>query len=167
MGCQPDEHIETREALQQCGASSFTAVLQGVPGSSATFVRVPAKVMKAFGGRVRVPVRVAINGAVHRTTIANMGAGPAIGVPATLRNAAKIERGRRVTVYVEEDRAKRTVAVPRYLAKALTAAERKVFDSLAYSHRKEYVLWVEDAKRLDTRARRVEQVRAKLRERLT
>ncbi len=44
--------------------------------------------------------------------------------------------------------------------------EREIFDGLAFSHRKEYVLWVEDAKKLETRARRIEQVRAKLRERL-
>ncbi len=48
----------------------FRAVLEGVESSSATYVRVPASVLATFGGRVRVPVRMKINGAEHRTTIA-------------------------------------------------------------------------------------------------
>jgi hypothetical protein len=140
----------------------FTATLRGVDGSSVTYVLVPATVMRAFGGRIRVPVRVAVDGATHRTTICNMGLGPAIGVPAALRTAARIECGDRVTVVLEVDREERTVDVPPDLRKVLSAAQRRAFDAMSYSHRKEYVLWVEDAKRPETRARRIAQVRAKL-----
>lgn len=143
----------------------FSGVLQGSPDSSATYVLVPAAVMKTFGGRVRVPVRMTINGVEHRTTICSMGMGPMLGVPAAVRSAAGVERGRRITVELDVDADERTVEVPRDLARALKAAERRTFDDMAYSHRKEYVLWVEDAKRPETRARRIEQVRAKLAER--
>jgi Bacteriocin-protection, YdeI or OmpD-Associated/Domain of unknown function (DUF1905) len=145
---------------------NFRGVLQGVEDSSGTYVLVPASIMKSFGGRIRVPVRMTINGVEHRTTICNMGLGPALGVPGAMRVAARVERGDRITVAIEEDTAKRTVAVPADLRREMTAPERKTFDGLAFSHRKEYVLWVEDAKKLETRARRIEQVRAKLRERL-
>lgn len=47
----------------------------------------------------------------------------------------------------------------------MSAAERRAYDALAYSHRKEYVAWLEDAKRPETRARRIERIREKLRER--
>jgi hypothetical protein len=51
----------------------------------------------------------------------------------------------------------RTVAVPDDLAEALNAAPeaRARFEELAYSHRKEYVTWIEEAKKPETRARRV------------
>ncbi len=118
--------------------------------------------MKRFGGRVRVPVCVTINGVQHRTTICNMGMGPMIGVPAAMRTAADVGRGRRITVSLEVDEKERTVEIPRDLARAMSAGERRVYDNLSYSHRKEYALWIEDAKKLETRARRIAKVRAKL-----
>ena len=47
----------------------------------------------------------------------------------------------------------------------MTKTERTAFDSLSYSHRKEYVDWVAAAKRPETRDRRIEKMREKLRER--
>ena len=147
-------------------AYEFRALLQGVEDSSATFVLVPAWVMREFGGRIRVPVRITVNGVEHRTTICDMGTGPAIGIPAAMRSAAGIGRGDRIAVALEVDQEERTVDLPLDFAKAMTPAERRVYDALAYSHRKEYVLWIEDAKRPETRLRRIEQARVKLRERL-
>lgn len=138
-------------------------MLRGVESSSATYVLVPASVMKAFGGRMRVPVRMTINGVEHRTTVCDMGSGPALGIPAALRSATGVKRGQRIAVAIEEDTAIRTVALPADLQRALNLAERKCFDSLSYSHRKEYVVWVEDAKKPETRQRRIERMRGKLR----
>jgi uncharacterized protein YdeI (YjbR/CyaY-like superfamily) len=62
-------------------------------------------------------------------------------------------------VDIEVDTAERTVEVPADLAAALTSAGvMKAFDALAYTHRKEHVRSVEDAKRPETRARRIEKV---------
>jgi hypothetical protein len=143
----------------------FRALLQGSPDSSATYVLVPPDVMKTFGGKVRVPVRVTINGAEHRTTVCNMGMGPMIGVPAALRRAAGVERGKRVTLALETDAEERTVTLPKDFSKAMSVAERRAYDHMSYTHRKEYVVWIEDAKKLETRARRIELARTKLRER--
>jgi uncharacterized protein YdeI (YjbR/CyaY-like superfamily) len=91
-----------------------------------------------------------------------MGTGPAIGISAAMRSRANVSRGDRITVAISADKKERTVEVPRDLARALSAAERRVFDGLAYTHRKEYVAWIEGAKRPETRARRIEQARKKL-----
>jgi len=144
-------------------AEKFSATLEGVEGSSATFVRVPSKIVQALGGRIRVPVRILINAVEHRTTMCNMGMGPMIGVPAALRTAARIERGRRITIAVEVDTKERTVDLPADFAKSMSDAERRTYDALAYTHRKEYVQWIEGAKKPDTRARRIAQAREKLR----
>lgn len=55
------------------------------------------------------------------------------------------------------DPATRTVRVPEDLEKALkrNKAAREVYESLAYSHRKEYVEWIVTAKREETRTERV------------
>jgi hypothetical protein len=142
----------------------FRAVLEGVESSSATYVRVPASVLATFGGRIRVPVRMKINGTEHRTTVCDMGMGPMLGVPAAVRRAAKVERGDRLTVSIELDRDLRTVEIPPDFAKAMKARERRAYDGMSYSHRKEYVQWIEAAKRAETRARRIALAVEKLRE---
>jgi len=100
----------------------------------------------------------------YRTTICDMGNGPSIPVRRSVREAAGIAAGQRVTVTLVLDGDERTVAVPPFLAKALTKTERTAFDSMSYSHRKEYVEWIVAAKRPETRDRRVEKAREKLRE---
>ena len=57
----------------------------------------------------------------------------------------------------------RTVTVPPDFAKALKAAGlRSTFDALAYSHRKEHVRLIEEAKKPETRQRRIEAAVAKI-----
>jgi uncharacterized protein YdeI (YjbR/CyaY-like superfamily) len=66
--------------------------------------------------------------------------------------------GDTVTVTVARDESKRAVTVPADLAAVLRSATlRKTFDALSYSHQREYVIWIDDAKRADTRARRIAQ----------
>ncbi|WP_324278558.1 YdeI/OmpD-associated family protein [Blastococcus brunescens] len=47
------------------------------------------------------------------------------------------------------------VPVPDDLAAALDGPVRATFDALAHSHRKEWVHWVEEAKKPETRAARI------------
>jgi uncharacterized protein YdeI (YjbR/CyaY-like superfamily) len=61
-----------------------------------------------------------------------------------------------VVVTVERDEAARTIDVPADLAAALDAAGmREAFDRLSFSHRREHVNAVNDAKKPQTRARRI------------
>jgi uncharacterized protein YdeI (YjbR/CyaY-like superfamily) len=62
----------------------------------------------------------------------------------------------------------RTVDVPADLAQALGAANvRAAFDAMAFSHRKEWVRAVLDAKRDETRAKRIAECVAAMRSRRT
>jgi uncharacterized protein YdeI (YjbR/CyaY-like superfamily) len=65
--------------------------------------------------------------------------------------------GDTVTIEIERDDAPRMVEIPPDLAAALDAdpAVRAAFDAMSYTHRKEYVRAVLDAKRPETRARRL------------
>jgi len=62
-----------------------------------------------------------------------------------------------VRVSIELDTEPRTVTVPDDLRSALADddAAREAFEKLSYTHRREYVEWIEEAKRPDTRARRI------------
>ena len=123
---------------------------------SGTFVVVPVDVPAVFG-RVRAPVVVTINGHTWRSTLSRYGGRDLLGISRANREAAGIAVGDAVTVELARDSEPRTVAVPDDLAAALDAASgaRAAFDGSSFSHRREWVEWVEEAKRPATRERRV------------
>lgn len=98
-----------------------------------------------------------INGFTYRTTIASMGGVFMVPLSAENRTAAKVSAGDHVDVEVELDTAPRTVTPPADLVAALDAAPdaKAFFDGLAYTHAKEYVRWIEEAKRAETRESRI------------
>lgn len=122
-----------------------------------TFVVVPVDVRAVFG-RARPPVRVMLNGHTYRTTIARYGSESLIGIAREHREAAHVTAGDSVTIEVESDEDPRTVDLPADLATAIAAdadvAER--FDRMPYTHRLEYARWIDEARRPETRTRRIE-----------
>jgi hypothetical protein len=118
---------------------------------------------KAVLGKVRAPVRVTINGFTFRTTIARMGGRTFVGLNREVREETSVAAGDRVAVELVGDDEPRTVEVPPDLAAALDGGQRAFFDSLSYTHRKEYVRWIEGAKREETRRARVEKAAEMLR----
>lgn len=112
---------------------------------------------KVEWGRVRAPVRGTIDGHPFTTTVARYGGVDYLAFRREVREAAGVEIGAVVAIEVELDTSERLVTVPADLAAALAHGQvRAVFDALSYTHRKEYVDWVEEAKREQTRATRVQ-----------
>ena len=136
-------------------AKRFTVTLERV-GTTATMFRIPFDLEEAFG-RVRPPVRVTIRDHTWRTTPGVYDRVGYIVVNRKVKAATGVDAGDRVRVAMEVDTAPRRVTVPADLKAALTAdAEAKAaFDKLSFTHKREYVEWVEEAKRPETRARRV------------
>jgi hypothetical protein len=135
-------------------AKRFSADLERA-GTSSAMVSIPFDVKEAFG-RARPPVRVTIRGHTWRTTPAVYGGVSYIGLNKEVRAAAGVDVGDRVRVELELDTEPRTVELPDDLRAALEkGGQRAAFDALSFTHRREYVEWVEGAKRPDTRTRRV------------
>ena len=124
---------------------------------NATGIPVPEEVVTALGGGKRAKVTVTLNGYTYRTSVAPMGGVYMLPLAAEHRNAAGVAAGDRVDVTLELDTEPRTVEVPDDLAAALAAVPgaRDAFDRLAYSHRKEHVRAVNEAKQPATRERRI------------
>ena len=142
----------------------FRAVVE-LGGRTATGIEVPAGVVEALASGKRPKVAVTIGSHTYRTTVTPMGGRYLIPLSAENRSAAGVSAGDLVLVTMEPDTAPREVDVPDYLADVLDAdpAVRARFDALAYSHRKEHVRAIEDAKAEATRARRIEKMLAMLR----
>jgi hypothetical protein len=119
-------------------------------------VQLPFDPKEVFG-RVRAPVVVTVNGHSFRTTTMRYGEVDLIGLNREVRDAAGLSAGARPTFDVTADTQPREVDVPDALAVALRedAGARDAFDALSYTHRREYARWIEEAKREETRQRRV------------
>ncbi|KGN37066.1 YdeI/OmpD-associated family protein [Knoellia subterranea] len=143
----------------------LTAVLEPM-GPAGGFSFTDEQVGALGDGAKTFPVVVTINGKAHALRLARMGGQNLVGFSKANRAAAGIELGDEVTFDISADSAPRTVEVPDDLAAALGTdpVVAQAFEGMAYSHRKEYVRWVTEAKREQTRADRiaktVEMVRA-------
>jgi hypothetical protein len=144
-------------------AQHFEATLE--QRGSGTVIVVPFDLKEAFGSR-RPPVCATVNGHTFRTRLFTMEGRALLGLNREVREAAGVEAGQEVSVELARDDEPRTVEVPSDLATALEAdpTVRETFEGLSYTHRREYVRWVEDAKRGETRTRRVEKSIELLRE---
>jgi Bacteriocin-protection, YdeI or OmpD-Associated/Domain of unknown function (DUF1905) len=128
------------------------------------WVEVPGDVLAALGGGGRIPVRATFDGVDYRGSIASMGGCMALGILKGIRSELGKGGGDAVTVTVERDTAERTVDVPDDLATALQEEGlREAFDKLAYSHRREHVNAINDAKKPETRQRRIDKALEMLR----
>lgn len=135
----------------------FTAELQLGPKGTTGFIEVPFDVRAEFG-QARPPVRGTMNGAPFRTTVAVYGGKPLLGLRKELRAAAKVSKtGDKVKVVLERDDAPRTVEVPADLRRALarSPSAKNGWAALSYTHQREWVQAIEEAKRPDTRAKRI------------
>lgn len=127
-----------------------------VRDGSMCFIPVPFDPAPIFG-KVRARVTVTVNGYTYRSTIASMGNGPCLPLRKSNREAAGLEGTETLNVTVALDTEKREVKPPADLIKALKAAapawER--WRELSFSHQREYVEAITEAKQPETRARRI------------
>ena len=112
---------------------------------------------KAVFGKVRAPVKVTLNGYTYRSTIAAMGGPACIPLRQSNREAAGLEGGETIDVRLDLDTDVREVTPPADLVKALKSAPGAWdrWQKLSYTHQREHADAIEDAKKPETRARRI------------
>lgn len=127
-------------------------------GKTAAGIRLPAAVVAALGVNKRPAVRVTVNGYPYRTSIGSMGGHYMLPVSVQVREKAGVAAGDTVDLRLELDTTARTVEVPKDLASALARSSKAkaFFEGLSYSNRRWYVLWIESAKKVETRTTRIE-----------
>ena len=147
------------------GPQTFSVELE-LLGKTATGFRVPSGVMTRLSERKRLPVLVTIGDYTYRSTTAVYGEEFLLPLNRSNREAAGVEAGEMITVTLAVDEEPRVIVPPDDLAVALLddAIAGAAFDRLSYSHQREYVEWIEEAKRVDTRQRRITKTIAMLKE---
>jgi len=135
---------------------TFTATIQNAGGGGA-FVEVPFNVEEAFGAK-KPKVKALIEGVPYRGLLVRMGGDHHLLIVLKgIREQIGKTFGDEIQVTVEPDLEERVIEIPKDLMKELKKDKeaRAFFDKLSYTHRKEYVNWVTEAKKEETRQNRI------------
>lgn len=136
----------------------FTAVLRAVEKTEALYVEFPYDVEQRYGTRGQVKVMVTYDGIPYRGSLAKMGMDcHFLLIRKDICKQIGKSPGDTIRVTVQRDVAARIVEIPEDLAAAFVTAPEALarFNGLSYTNRKEYAAWLTDAKRPETRARRL------------
>ena len=128
-----------------------------LPQGPATAIELTDEQVELLGGGKRAAVLVTVGDHSARLRLAVMGGQNLIGISKANRSTLGVEIGDTIDATIELDAAPREVEIPEDLADALAAAAgaRNAFDALPYSQRKEHVRAILEAKRPETRERRI------------
>jgi len=135
---------------------TFTATIQNAGGGGA-FVEVPFDVEKAFEEK-RPRVKATFEGVPYRGILTRMGTERhLLIILKEIREKIGKTFGDEVKITVELDTEPRVIEIPKDLAKELkeNKGAKTIFDKLSYTHRREYVMWINEAKRDETRQSRI------------
>jgi hypothetical protein len=135
----------------------FKVKLIGEPGKSTAALKPPFDVVEVFHTKARVPVKGTINGFPFRSSLMNMGTGHMMAVNAQLRAGGNCKGGDTVDVVMELDEEERKVVLPASLKKIIASDPRtkESWAKLSFTHQKEWMLAIDDAKRPETKEKRI------------
>ena len=144
---------------------TFTATIQNTGGGGA-FVEIPFDVEAVFGSK-RPKIKALIEGVPYRGLLVRMG-GPhhMLIILKGIREQIGKTFGDEIKVSVEEDVEERVITVPAELKRAFKEHldAKAIFEKLSYTHKREYVTWINEAKKDETRARRITQTVERLKQ---
>lgn len=143
----------------------FEAVIKRHEGIDGAYVEIPFDVEKVFGAK-RVKVKARFDGLPYRGSIVRMSDCYMIGLTKEIRKRIGKSPGDTVFVEVEKDEEERLVELPEDFETLLEQNKdaRLFFEKLSFTKRKEYIVWILDAKKEETRVLRIEKALALLKE---
>lgn len=146
--------------------ATFRAVLMPDPTGVGTYIVVPRELNSRLGLKGRPKVQAVIAGHPYRGSLMPMGDGTfCLGVLKAIQQSAGVTRGDTVTVELELDTAPRVIEPPSDLAQLMARDEKAAaaWEKLSYTNKREMALSLEEAKRPETRQRRLTTALEKLR----
>ncbi len=145
----------------------FSAVLRPDPdGRGGTFIPVPRDVNDQLGLKGRPKIQAVIAGQPYRGSLMPMGDGTfCLGVLKSIQETAGVKYGDTIDVLIELDTEPRTVEPPADLANALARDKRAAasWEKLSFTNKKEMARSLEEAKKPETRKKRLAAAVTKLR----
>lgn len=136
---------------------AFDAVIQQHEGINGAYIEPPFDVEEVFGAK-RVKVIATFDGEEYRGSVVRMGGCYMIGLTQDMRKRIGKDFGDTIHVTLRKDVAERTVELPPDFDQVLNlnAKAKKTYESLSFTGKKEYVAWINGAKKEETRQSRIE-----------
>ena len=138
--------------------ATFRAVLQPDPTGTGTYVTVPREVQAKLGLTGRPKIQAVIAGHPYRGSLMPAGDGTfCLGVLKAIQQSAGVKRGDTIAVELAVDTAPRVIETPADLAKALVKNKKAAaaWAKLSYTNQREMARSIEEAKKPETRERRL------------
>lgn len=126
---------------------------------NSAFIICDFDVCAVFGSRGRIPVKISVGDYQFRSSLAPMNGTHMMVFNREMRDATGCKAGDRIHMTMERDTQQRYVEVPEDVRVAIEAEDLwDVFEAQSYTHKKEQVLWINDAKKPETRQRRIDKL---------
>ncbi|OCA80598.1 hypothetical protein BBH99_00415 [Chryseobacterium contaminans] len=136
----------------------FTAIIKQNGEMNAAFVEFPFSTEELFNKKGQVKIKATFDDKVeYRGSLAKMKSDCHIlGLTQEIRKQLGKTFGDEVSISLVEDKEERVVEIAEDIAVIFNEnPEAKVlFDTMSYTHRKEYIRWIEEAKKPETRKNR-------------
>lgn len=136
----------------------FTGIIQQNGDMNAAFVEFPFSAEELFGKKGQVKIKATFDGKVeYRGSLAKMkSACHILGLTQEIRKQLGKTFGDEVFVSLVEDKEERTVDIADDIAVVFNEDPdaKTLFDAMSYTHRKEYIRWIEEARKPETRENR-------------
>lgn len=142
----------------------FKSEILKVEGKDASYIKIPFNVEEKYNAK-RVKVKATFDGIEYKGSIVKMGVDCHIlGITKAIRKSLNKTFGDIIDVTIEEDKEERIVEIPKEF-KELLEKERKAkefFETLSYSNKRKYILWITGAKKEETKIKRMNEAILKL-----
>lgn len=144
----------------------FRSVIEAARGPGSAVARIPPDVTTELGGLKQMRVTGTLNGTPFRSSTMPYRGAFYLGVHKATREAAGVTIGDQVELTLVRDDSPRTLQLAPELEAAFAAEPqlRDRFDSLSFSRRRELAEPIDEAKKPETRAARLEKALVRLRE---
>jgi len=153
-----------KKELKNPGVVEFSAPIID-PGGGGAYIEFPFDTEELFGTIGRIPVKVDFDGQPYHGTMLRYGTEKhIIIIVKKIREAIKKQAPETVNVKVELDDKTREIAIPDDVQNSLEKNQMalEIYNKLSYTHQKEYINWILEAKREETRQNRIEKMIQKL-----
>lgn len=138
----------------------FDALIIKHEGIDGAYIEFPYDVNKEFGTKGQVKVNAAFDGYEYRGSLANMGYDCHIlGITRAIRKAIGKNPGEMIHIILKQDIEPRVVKIPEDFSELLdeNGEAKAFFETLSYTNKNEYNVWITSAKRTETREKRLKQ----------
>jgi bifunctional DNA-binding transcriptional regulator/antitoxin component of YhaV-PrlF toxin-antitoxin module len=134
----------------------FDAIMQKAEGVNGAYVEMPFDLEEVFGVK-RLKAKAMFDAVEYKGSVVRMDGKYLIGITKAIRDQIGKQPGDKLHVIIEKDEAERTIELPEDFKEALEKDKDALafYESLSYTNKNKYFLWVTSAKKVETRAERI------------